>query len=51
MWDGCSRRMALSTGARQVAALRLYESLGFRHDATLPDTGAGDIEIRMIRDL
>jgi GNAT superfamily N-acetyltransferase len=45
------RRMMLAGGDRHTEALSLYRSLGFVEDATLPDTGAGDVEVRMIRDL
>jgi GNAT superfamily N-acetyltransferase len=45
------RRMMLAGGTRHTEALSLYRSLGFTHDPTLPDTGSGDVEVRMIRDL
>lgn len=45
------RRMLLTAGAKHTEALGLYRRFGFIRDDTLPDTGAGDIEVRMIRDL
>jgi len=45
------RQMMLAAGVRQHEALALYRSLGFVEAAGLPDTGAGDLEVRMIRDL
>lgn len=45
------KRMMLAGGPRHTEALALYRSLGFTDDPTLQDTGAGDIEVRMIRDL
>ena len=45
------RRMLLAAGPRHTEALALYRSFGFVEDETLPDTGAGEIEVRMIRDL
>jgi GNAT superfamily N-acetyltransferase len=45
------RRMMLAAGPRHDAALRPYESFGFVWDEGLPDTGAGDIAVRMVRDL
>jgi GNAT superfamily N-acetyltransferase len=45
------RRMMLAGGTRHTEALALYRSLGFVHDPSLPDTGSGDVEVRMIRDL
>lgn len=45
------RRMLLAAGPRHTEAVALYQSLGFAVDANLPDTGAGDIELRMIREL
>jgi GNAT superfamily N-acetyltransferase len=44
-------RMMLAAGPRHNSALRLYESFGFALDPGLPDTGAGEIEVRMVRDL
>lgn len=44
-------RMMLAGGPRHTEALALYRSLGFAEDTTLPDTGAGDVEVRMFRDL
>ena len=40
-------RMVLSAGPLHTAALGLYRSVGFTFDTTLPDTGAGDVEVRM----
>jgi len=45
------KRMMLAGGTRHTEALALYRSLGFVHDPSLPDTGSGDVEVRMIRDL
>lgn len=45
------QRMVLSVGPHQHAATPLYQSLGFVEDESLPDTGAGDIEIRLARSL
>jgi GNAT superfamily N-acetyltransferase len=45
------KRMMLAGGKRHTEALGLYRSLGFTDDPTLPDTGSGDVEVRMIRDL
>lgn len=45
------KRMMLAGGPRHTEALALYRSFGFVHDPSLPDTGSGDIEVRMIRDL
>ncbi len=45
------KRMMLAGGDRHTEALALYRSFGFVDDTTLPDTGAGDLEVRMIRDL
>jgi GNAT superfamily N-acetyltransferase len=44
-------RMMLVVGPNHTEALALYCSLGFTEDPNLPDTGAGDIEMRLIRDL
>ncbi len=44
-------RMMLVGAARHTEALALYRSFGFTDDPNLPDTGAGDIEVRLIRDL
>ena len=45
------KRMMLAGGPRHTEALALYRSFGFADDQSLPDTGAGDLEVRMIRDL
>ena len=45
------KRMMLAGGTRHTEALALYRSFGFVHDPSLPDTGSGDYEVRMIRDL
>ncbi len=45
------RRMVLSAGIDHREAIPLYRKLGFAADATLPDTGAGDLEYRMALDL
>ena len=45
------KRMMLAGGPRHTEALALYRSFGFVEDKSLPDTGSGDIEVRMIRDL
>ncbi len=45
------RRMMLVAGGLHTEALALYRSFGFVDDQSLPDTGAGDTEVRMIRDL
>jgi GNAT superfamily N-acetyltransferase len=44
-------RMILSAGFRHDEAIPLYRKLGFTEDKTLPDTGAGDAEVRMVLDL
>jgi GNAT superfamily N-acetyltransferase len=44
-------RMILSAGFRHDEAIPLYRRLGFAEDKTLPDTGAGDAEVRMALDL
>lgn len=41
-------RMLLAAGPRHTEAIALYRSFGFVQDASLPDTGAGDIEVRMV---
>lgn len=45
------RRMLLAAGPNHDEAVALYRSFGFAQDPSIPDTGAGDIEVRMIRDL
>lgn len=45
------RRMLLAAGPRHHEAVALYRSFGFVADESLPDTGAGDIEVRMAKDL
>lgn len=44
-------RMVLSAGPLHTEALAIYRNLGFTVDATLPDTGAGDVEVRMVLDM
>lgn len=44
-------RMLLAAGPRHTEAISLYRSFGFVQDASLPDTGAGDIEVRMVLNL
>lgn len=44
-------RMVQSAGPLHTAALAIYRNVGFTPDATLPDTGAGDVEVRMAVDL
>lgn len=44
-------RMLLAAGPLHTEALALYRRCGFTQDATLPDTGAGDIEVRMVMTL
>lgn len=41
-------RMLLAAGPRHTEAVALYHKFGFQQDAGLPDTGAGDIEVRMV---
>lgn len=45
--DAGYTRMILAAAGKHYEALPLYEKLGFVEDPTLPDTGAGDMEIRM----
>ena len=45
------RRMMLAAGPFHTEANALYRSFGFAEDVSLPDTGAGDIEVRMVREL
>ncbi len=45
------RQMMLAAGARHHESLPLYRSFGFVEDKGLPETGGGDIEIRMVKDL
>ena len=45
------RRMMLAAGPFHTEAIALYRSFGFAQDLSLPDTGAGDIEVRMVREL
>lgn len=45
------RRMMLAAGPRHTEALALYRSFGFADDMSIAETGAGDAEVRMIRDL
>lgn len=45
------KRMMLAGGTRHTEALALYRSYGFVEDRSLPDTGSGDVEVRMIRNL
>lgn len=45
------RQMMLAAGPLHTEALALYRSFGFVDAQKLGDTGAGDLEVRMIRDL
>ncbi len=45
------RRMMLAAGTFHSEAIALYRSFGFTEDASLPYTGGGDIEVRMVREL
>ncbi len=45
------RQMMLAAGRKHDEAIGLYRSFGFVEDRGLPDTGAGDLEVRMIREL
>jgi GNAT superfamily N-acetyltransferase len=45
------KRMMLAGGTRHTEALALYSSFGFVRDPSLPDTGSGDVEVRMSLDL
>ncbi len=45
------RQMMLAAGPLHTEALALYRSFGFVDAQALGDTGAGDLEVRMIRDL
>lgn len=45
------RQMTLAAGPRHTEALPLYRSFGFADAEGLADTGAGDVEVRLIRDL
>ncbi len=45
------RQMVLSAGFLHHEARALYLRTGFVEDTSLPDTGAGDMEVRMIRNL
>ncbi len=45
------RQMMLAAAARHHESLPLYRSFGFVEDKGLPETGGGDIEIRMVKDL
>ena len=44
-------RIVLSAGPLHTAALAIYRKAGFTPDPSLPDTGAGDVEVRMALDL
>lgn len=44
-------KMMLAAGPYHTEAVALYRSFGFVRDDSLPDTGAGELEIRMILDL
>ncbi len=44
-------KMMLAAGPYHTEAVPLYRSFGFVRDDSLPDTGAGELEIRMILDL
>jgi hypothetical protein len=43
--------MVLTAGVRHHEAIALYSRAGFIRDDSLPDTGAGDIEVPMCREL
>lgn len=45
------KRMILVAAPKHREAIPLYEKLGFIHDQNLPDTGGGDLEVRMRLDL
>lgn len=45
------QRMMLAAGLRHTEALALYRSFGFAEAEGIADTGAGDAEVRLIRDL
>ncbi len=45
------RQMVLSAGFLHHEARALYTRTGFVEDTSLADTGAGDMEVRMIRNL
>lgn len=45
------QQMMLAAGPRHTEALPLYRSFGFFDAQDLADTGAGDYEVRLIRDL
>lgn len=40
-------RMILTAGIHHHEAIPLYRKLGFVEDDSIPDTGAGDLEVRM----
>jgi len=45
------QQMMLAAGPRHTEALPLYRSFGFVDAQELADTGAGDVKVRLIRDL
>ena len=45
----CLRLTMLAAGPRDAEAVALYRSFGFAEDTSLPDAGAGDVEVKMIR--
>jgi GNAT superfamily N-acetyltransferase len=45
------QQMMLAAGPRHTEALPLYRNFGFADAPDLADTGAGDTEVRLIRDL
>ncbi len=45
------QKMMLAAGPRHTEAVALYRSFGFVDAQHMADTGAGDTEVRMVRDL
>ena len=43
------RRMLLAAGPQHHEATALYRNFGFIEDKSLPDTGAGELEVRMVK--